>query len=36
MGEVIGSGSEILRVEKLKYIPLANPKADAKPAAGDV
>ena len=31
MGELLQSGSEMYRVEKLMYIPLDNAKADAAP-----
>ena len=35
MGELLQSGSEVLRVEKLAYIPIHNAKADSTPAPED-
>ena len=35
MGELLQSGSEILRVEKLAYIPIHNAKADSTPSLQD-
>ena len=35
VGQLIETASEVLKVEKLLYIPLNNAKAGAKPAPGD-
>ena len=35
MGELLQSGSEILRVEKLAYIPIHNAKVDSTPSLQD-
>ena len=35
VGQLIETASEVLKVEKLLYIPLAYAKAGAKPAPGD-
>ena len=35
MGELLQNGSEILRVEKLAYIPIQNAKADSTPGPQD-